>query len=62
MPHSWDPLYSQRLNKEIENFNLTQKMPKNNYNIDNIINNSLNNQQNVLSEKILYDFNNSEII
>ena len=49
-------------NKEIENFNLTQKMPKNNYNIDNIINNSLNNQQNVLSEKILYDFNNSEII
>ena len=49
-------------NKEIENFNLTQKMPKNNYDIDNIINNSINNQQNVLSEKILYDFNNSEII
>ena len=49
-------------NKEIENFNLTQKMPKNNYDIDNIINNSINNQQNVFSEKILYDFNNSEII
>ena len=49
-------------NKEFENFNLTQKMPKNNYDIDNIINNSINNQQNALSEKILYDYNNSEII
>lgn len=50
-------------NKDIEkNFNLTQKMPKNNYDIDNIINNSINNQQNVLSEKILYEINNSEII
>lgn len=50
-------------NKDFEkNFNLTQKMPKNNYDIDNIINNSINKQQNVLSEKILYDFNNREII
>jgi len=50
-------------NKDIEkNFNLTQKMPKSNYDIDNIINNSINNQQNVLSEKILYEINNSDII
>ena len=47
-------------NKDIEhNFNLTQKMPKSNYDIDSIINNNINNQQNVLSEKILYDFNNT---